>query len=72
MIWRGPMLTADTQSCARGMGRADYLIIDLRRAPAMLQLTLIQTVAVTAAVLVTTPSTVRLPMYARPSKCSAR
>jgi len=55
MIWRGPMLHSVITQFLRSVewGELDYLIGDV-------QLTLIQTVAVTGAVLVTTPSTVAL------------
>jgi len=45
-------------------GELDYLIIDFRRAAGDVQLTLIQTVAVTGAVVVTTHPLWRLPMCA--------
>src|SRR5215469_7319955 len=62
MIWRGPMLhgviTKFLRSCE--WGQLDYLIIDLPPGTGDVQLTLIQTVAISAAVVVTTPSTVAL------------
>src|SRR5246127_815494 len=62
MIWRGPMLhgviTQFLRSCE--WGQLDYLIIDLPPGTGAVQLTLIQTVAISGAVVVTTPSTVAL------------
>jgi ATP-binding protein involved in chromosome partitioning len=62
MIWRGPMLhgviTQFLRSCE--WGQLDYLIIDLPPGTGDVQLTLIQTVAISGAVVVTTPSTVAL------------
>src|SRR5437660_4975803 len=62
MIWRGPMLHGVITQFLRSVewGELDYLIIDLPPGTGDVQLTLIQTVAVTGAVLVTTPSTVAL------------
>src|SRR5438094_9952421 len=61
-IWRGPMLHSVITQFLRSVewGELDYLIIDLPPGTGDVQLTLIQTVAVTGAVLVTTPSTVAL------------
>jgi ATP-binding protein involved in chromosome partitioning len=62
MIWRGPMLHSVVTQFLRSVewGQLDYLIIDLPPGTGDVQLTLIQTVAVTGAVIVTTPSTVAL------------
>src|SRR6266480_4490350 len=62
MIWRGPMLHSVITQFLRSVewGELDYLIIDLPPGTGDVQLTLIQTVAVTGAVLVTTPSIVAL------------
>jgi ATP-binding protein involved in chromosome partitioning len=62
MIWRGPMLHSVITQFLRRVewGQLDYLIIDLPPGTGDVQLTLIQTVAVTGAVVVTTPSTVAL------------
>ena len=62
MIWRGPMLHSVITQFLRSVewGALDYLIIDLPPGTGDVQLTLIQTVAVTGAVVVTTPSTVAL------------
>jgi ATP-binding protein involved in chromosome partitioning len=62
MIWRGPMLHSVITQFLRSVewGELDYLIIDLPPGTGDVQLSLIQTVAVTGAVVVTTPSTVAL------------
>jgi ATP-binding protein involved in chromosome partitioning len=62
LIWRGPMLHQVLQQFLRQVdwGELDYLIIDLPPGTGDVQLSLIQTVALTGAVVVTTPSTVAL------------
>src|SRR2546421_12239842 len=62
IIWRGPMLHSVITQFLRSVewGELDYLIIDLPPGTGDVQLTLIQTVAVTGAVLVPPPSTVAL------------
>jgi ATP-binding protein involved in chromosome partitioning len=62
MIWRGPMLHGVITQFLRSVewGQLDYLIIDLPPGTGDVQLTLIQTVAISGAVVVTTPSTVAL------------
>lgn len=62
VIWRGPMLHSVITQFLRSVewGQLDYLIIDLPPGTGDVQLTLIQTVAVSGAVVVTTPSTVAL------------
>ena len=62
MVWRGPMLHSVITQFLRSVewGQLDYLIVDLPPGTGDVQLTLIQTVAVTGAVVVTTPSTVAL------------
>src|SRR6202453_4727883 len=62
LVWRGPMLHSVIQQFLRSViwGELDYLLIDLPPGTGDVQLTLIQTVAVTGAVVVTTPSTVAL------------
>ena len=62
MIWRGPMLHKAITQFLRNVvwGQLDYLIIDLPPGTGDVQLTLIQNVAVTGAVIVTTPSVVAL------------
>jgi ATP-binding protein involved in chromosome partitioning len=60
VIWRGPMLHSVITQFLRSVewGELDYLVIDLPPGTGDVQLTLIQTVAVTGAVVVTTPSMV--------------
>jgi ATP-binding protein involved in chromosome partitioning len=62
VIWRGPMLHSVITQFLRSVdwGQLDYLVIDLPPGTGDVQLTLIQTVAVTGAVVVTTPSVVAL------------
>jgi ATP-binding protein involved in chromosome partitioning len=62
MIWRGPMLHSVMQQFLRSVmwGELDYLICDLPPGTGDVQLSLIQTVPLTGAVVVTTPSTVAL------------
>src|SRR5437879_6050272 len=62
MIWRGPMLHSVIQQFLRSVqwGQLEYLIVDLPPGTGDVQLTLIQTVSVTGAVVVTTPSVVAL------------
>ena len=62
MIWRGPMLHSAIQQFLRSVewGELDYLIIDLPPGTGDVHLTLIQTVSLTGAIVVTTPSVVAL------------
>jgi ATP-binding protein involved in chromosome partitioning len=62
MIWRGPMLHSVIQQFLRSVdwGELDYLIVDLPPGTGDVQLTLIQSVPVSGAVIVTTPSVVAL------------
>ncbi|MEO8129529.1 MAG: Mrp/NBP35 family ATP-binding protein [Bryobacteraceae bacterium] len=62
LVWRGPMLNGVIQQFLRGVdwGDLDYLVIDLPPGTGDVQLTLIQTVLVTGAMIVTTPSEVSL------------
>ena len=62
MIWRGPMLHSALTQFLRNVawGELDYLIVDLPPGTGDVQLSLIQNVAVTGAVVVTTPSVVAL------------
>ncbi|MBI3668952.1 MAG: Mrp/NBP35 family ATP-binding protein [Acidobacteria bacterium] len=62
MIWRGPMLHSVIQQFLRSVewGELEYLVVDLPPGTGDVQLTLIQTVVVTGAVVITTPSVVAL------------
>jgi len=62
MIWRGPMLHSALTQFLRNVawGQLDYLIVDLPPGTGDIQLSLIQNVAVSGAVIVTTPSVVAL------------
>ncbi len=62
LIWRGPMLHSVMQQFLRSVlwGDLDYLIVDLPPGTGDVQLSLIQMVPLTGAVLVTTPSVVAL------------
>ncbi|HUA20682.1 MAG TPA: Mrp/NBP35 family ATP-binding protein [Bryobacteraceae bacterium] len=62
LVWRGPMLHGVIQQFLRSVdwGELDYLIIDLPPGTGDVQLSLIQTVLLTGAVVVTTPSDVSL------------
>jgi ATP-binding protein involved in chromosome partitioning len=62
LVWRGPMLHSVMQQFLRNVqwGTLDYLIVDLPPGTGDVQLSLIQSVSVTGAVVVTTPSIVAL------------
>lgn len=62
MIWRGPMLHSVIQQFLRSVqwGELDYLVVDLPPGTGDVQLSLVQSVPVTGAVVVTTPSQVAL------------
>jgi ATP-binding protein involved in chromosome partitioning len=62
LVWRGPMLHSVMQQFLRSVrwGTLDYLIVDLPPGTGDVQLSLIQSVSVSGAVLVTTPSVVAL------------
>jgi ATP-binding protein involved in chromosome partitioning len=62
LVWRGPMLHSVIQQFLRSVqwGELDYLIVDLPPGTGDVQLTLIQSVALTGTVVVTTPSVVSL------------
>jgi ATP-binding protein involved in chromosome partitioning len=62
LVWRGPMLHSVMQQFLRSVqwGELDYLVVDLPPGTGDVQLSLIQSVSVTGAVVVTTPSIVAL------------
>jgi ATP-binding protein involved in chromosome partitioning len=62
LVWRGPMLHSVMQQFLRSVqwGTLDYLVVDLPPGTGDVQLSLIQSVSVTGAVVVTTPSIVAL------------
>jgi len=61
-VMRGPMVTRTTQQFLRQVdwGELDYLILDLPPGTGDIQLTVVQTVALAGAILVTTPQEVAL------------
>jgi ATP-binding protein involved in chromosome partitioning len=62
LIWRGPMLHGVMQQFLRSVrwGELDYLIVDLPPGTGDVQLSLVQSVVISGAVIVTTPSIVAL------------
>jgi ATP-binding protein involved in chromosome partitioning len=62
LVWRGPMLHGVVQQFLRGVawGELDYLVVDLPPGTGDVQLSLLQTVPISGAVIVTTPSDVSL------------
>ncbi|MCK7553532.1 Mrp/NBP35 family ATP-binding protein [Chitinophaga sedimenti] len=62
IVWRGPMLSSALRQFVTDVhwGELDYLIIDMPPGTGDVQLTLVQTVPVTGAVIVTTPQEVAL------------
>jgi len=62
LIWRGPMLHSVIQQFLRNVdwGELDYLVVDLPPGTGDVQLSLIQTVPLSGAIVVTTPSDVSL------------
>lgn len=62
MIWRGPMVTSAVKQFMQEVewGELDYMILDLPPGTGDIQLTIVQTVPLTGAVVVSTPQTVAL------------
>ncbi|TVR32351.1 MAG: MRP family ATP-binding protein [Balneolaceae bacterium] len=62
MIWRGPMVTSAVKQFMQEVewGELDYLILDLPPGTGDIQLTIVQTVPLTGAIIVSTPQVVAL------------
>ncbi len=62
MIWRGPMATSAIKQFMQEVrwGKLDYLVLDLPPGTGDIQLTIVQTVPLTGAIIVSTPQTVAL------------
>ncbi len=62
MIWRGPMVTSAVKQFMNEVewGELDYMVLDLPPGTGDIQLTLVQTVPLTGAVIVSTPQDVAL------------
>ncbi len=62
MIWRGPMVTSAVKQFMQEVkwGDLDYMVLDLPPGTGDIQLTLVQTVPLTGAVIVSTPQAVAL------------
>ena len=62
MIWRGPMVTSAVKQFLNEVewGSMDYLVLDLPPGTGDIQLTLVQTVPLTGAIIVSTPQNVAL------------
>jgi ATP-binding protein involved in chromosome partitioning len=62
MVWRGPMATSAIKQFMTDVewGELDYMVLDLPPGTGDIQLTIVQTVPLTGAVIVSTPQTVAL------------
>jgi ATP-binding protein involved in chromosome partitioning len=62
MIWRGPMVTSAVKQFMQEVewGELDYVVLDLPPGTGDIQLTIVQTVPLSGAVIVSTPQTVAL------------
>lgn len=62
MVWRGPMVTSAVKQFMQEVewGELDYLLLDLPPGTGDIQLTIVQTVPLTGAVIVSTPQVVAL------------
>lgn len=62
VVWRGPMVSSAIRQFLNdaAWGELDYLILDLPPGTGDIQLTIVQTIALTGAVIVSTPQTVAL------------
>lgn len=62
VVWRGPMVSSAVRQFLNdaAWGELDYLVLDLPPGTGDIQLTIVQTIALTGAVIVSTPQTVAL------------
>jgi ATP-binding protein involved in chromosome partitioning len=62
VVWRGPMVSSAVRQFLNdaAWGELDYLVLDLPPGTGDIQLTIVQTIALTGAVVVSTPQTVAL------------
>ncbi len=62
MVWRGPMATSAIQQFMKDVewGELDYMVLDMPPGTGDIQLTIVQTVPLSGAVIVSTPQTVAL------------
>lgn len=62
MVWRGPMATSAIQQFMKDVewGELDYMVLDLPPGTGDIQLTIVQTIPLSGAVIVSTPQTVAL------------
>ncbi|MEX2351856.1 MAG: Mrp/NBP35 family ATP-binding protein [Balneolaceae bacterium] len=62
MIWRGPMVTSAVKQFMQEVewGELDYMVLDLPPGTGDIQLTIVQTIPLSGAVIVSTPQTVAL------------
>ena len=62
MVWRGPMATSAIQQFMKDVewGLLDYMVLDLPPGTGDIQLTIVQTIPLSGAVIVSTPQTVAL------------
>ena len=74
LVWRGPMLHQMIRQFLQQVewGELDYLIVDLPPGTGDVVISLVQTVPLTGAVVVTTPSDVSLQDDAKQSRCSVK
>ena len=74
MVWRGPMVTSAVKQFMQEVewGELDYMILDLPPGTGDIQLTIVQTVPLTGAVIVPTPKTVALDDARKGWPCSTK
>ena len=74
VVWRGPMASSAIKQFVTDVywDELDYLVVDMPPGTGDIHLTLMQTVPVTGAVIVTTPQDVALPMPKKELPCLDR